>query len=37
MRLSAQDPTLVVEAEPEALHRVIEGVLDPKAAVATGT
>ena len=26
----------MVEAEPEALHRVIEGPLDPQAAVADG-
>jgi hypothetical protein len=36
MRLSAPDPTLVVEAEPEALHAVIEGMIDARAAVADG-
>ena len=36
MKLSAENPTLVVEAEPEALHAVIEGLLDPRAAVAEG-
>jgi DNA-binding HxlR family transcriptional regulator len=36
MRLSTESPTLVVQAEPEALHSVIEGRVDPRAAVADG-
>ena len=36
MRLSAESPTLVVEAEPEVLHALIEGLLDPGAALAAG-
>jgi hypothetical protein len=36
MRLSSENPTLVVEAEAEALHGVIEGLVDPRTAIAEG-
>ena len=36
MKLSAQDPDLVVEAPPEELHKVISGAVGAQAAVSEG-
>lgn len=36
MKLSAEDPSFVVEAPPEELHEVIGGAVDPRTAVAEG-
>jgi putative sterol carrier protein len=35
-KLAAENPTLVVEAPPEALHAVVQGVVPPHAAIADG-